>query len=131
MSVINETALAGIRQGSDPYPSTAGTEAAIRDLAGSVDDLIFPNLTDVPQNYTGDNNRALVQNSTGNGLQFSYVQLFSTAGAPVDYTDGTPPATGEAVAEIGSLCTDHTNGKLYINGGTKAQPIWKLVTSAA
>lgn len=24
-----------------------------------------------------------------------------------------------------------TNGKLYINGGTKAQPVWKLVTSAA
>jgi len=24
-----------------------------------------------------------------------------------------------------------TNGKLYINGGTKAQPIWKLITSAA
>lgn len=53
------------------------------------------------------------------------------AGAPVDYTDGTPPATGEGVAGIGSRYTDTTAGKLYINGGTKAQPVWKLVTSAA
>lgn len=57
--------------------------------------------------------------------------IYWTDGAPVDYTDGTPPATGEAEAGIGSLCMDYTNGKLYINGGTKAQPIWKLVTSAA
>lgn len=53
------------------------------------------------------------------------------AGAPVDYTDGTPPATGEGVAGIGSRYTDVTNGKLYIQGGTKAQPVWKIVTSAA
>ena len=59
------------------------------------------------------------------------VLFYSGAGAPVDYTDGTPPATGEAVAEIGSLYMDETNGKLYINGGTKAEPVWKLVTSAA
>jgi hypothetical protein len=31
----------------------------------------------------------------------------------------------------GSLVADTTNGKLYINGGTKAVPVWKLVTSAA
>jgi hypothetical protein len=53
------------------------------------------------------------------------------AGAPVDYTDGDPAATGEGTAGIGSLYTNTTNGKLYVNGGTKAQPIWKLVTSAA
>ena len=52
------------------------------------------------------------------------------AGAPVDYTDGTPPATGEGVAGPGSRYTDITAAKLYINGGTKAQPIWKIVTSA-
>ena len=52
-------------------------------------------------------------------------------GVPVDYTDGTPPATGEAVAQKGSLYSDTTNGDLYINGGTKAQPVWKLVTRAA
>lgn len=53
------------------------------------------------------------------------------AGAPVDYTDGDPAATGEGTAGIGSLYIDTTAGKLYLNGGTKAQPIWKLVTSAA
>lgn len=52
-------------------------------------------------------------------------------GAPVDYTDGDPAATGEGVTGIGSIYIDVTNGKLYVNGGTKAQPTWKLVTSAA
>lgn len=58
------------------------------------------------------------------------VKDYIGAGAPVDYTDGTPPATGEGVAGIGSRYTDTTAGKLYINGGTKAQPLWKIVTSA-
>lgn len=58
------------------------------------------------------------------------VKEYVGSGAPVDYTDGTPPATGEGVAGIGSRYTDITAGKLYINGGTKAQPVWKLVTSA-
>lgn len=58
-------------------------------------------------------------------------RFYVGAGAPVDYTDGTPPATGEAEAGIGSVYIDTTNGKLYVNGGTKAQPTWKLVTSAA
>lgn len=58
-------------------------------------------------------------------------QLWLTgAGVPVDYTDGDPAATGEGTAGIGSLYTDSTNGKLYINGGTQAHPVWKLVTSA-
>jgi hypothetical protein len=55
---------------------------------------------------------------------------YFTAGAPVDYTDGSPAATGEAEAGIGSLCTRLDTGKLYVNGGTKAEPLWKLVTSA-
>lgn len=59
------------------------------------------------------------------------VSILSTVGGPVDYTDGSPPATGEGTAEIGSLCADRTSGKLYINGGTKAQPLWKIITSAA
>lgn len=58
-------------------------------------------------------------------------RVYTGAGAPVDYTDGTPPATGEAEAGIGSIYVNTTTGKLYVNGGTKAQPIWKLVTSAA
>lgn len=55
---------------------------------------------------------------------------YFTAGAPVDYTDGDPVATGEGEAGIGSLCTRLDTGKLYVNGGTQAEPLWKLVTSA-
>lgn len=52
------------------------------------------------------------------------------AGAPVDYTDGDPAATGEGIAGPGSRYTDITGANLYLNGGTKAQPIWKLVVRA-
>lgn len=58
------------------------------------------------------------------------VCVMTGAGAPVDYTDGSPAATGEGYAQIGSLYVDITAGKLYINGGTLAQPVWKIVTSA-
>jgi hypothetical protein len=64
------------------------------------------------------------------GFSSGDVLMLAGAGAPVDYTDGSPPATGEATAGIGSLYVDTTGGKLYINGGTKAQPLWKIVTSA-
>lgn len=54
----------------------------------------------------------------------SDVCIFVVAGIPVDYTDGSPPATGETVAGPGSLAIDSTNSDLYINTGTKAQPLW-------
>lgn len=38
--------------------------------------------------------------------------------------------TGATFAEIGSIYCDRTNGKLYVNGGTKASPTWNIVTSA-
>ena len=56
--------------------------------------------------------------------------IYWTASTPVDYTDGTPPATGEAEAGKGSLAIAMDTGKLYLNKGTKAQPIWGIVTSA-
>lgn len=59
------------------------------------------------------------------------IWIYATAGAPVDYTDGDPAATGEGEAGIGSLCVRLDTGKWYTNGGTKAEPIWKLITSAA
>jgi len=66
------------------------------------------------------------------GLNFSDgFSVLRGAGVPVDYTDGSPPATGEGTALKGSLYVDTTNGKLYINGGTQAQPVWKIATSAA
>lgn len=64
-------------------------------------------------------------------LAASDVVWLTSATTPVDYTDGDPAATGEAVAGKGSLCTALDTGKLYVNGGTKAQPVWKIVTSAA
>lgn len=38
--------------------------------------------------------------------------------------------TGGGQAGIGARYTDTTAGKLYVNGGTKAKPAWKIVTSA-
>lgn len=68
---------------------------------------------------------------TSTGLVISGdVRIYTGAGAPVDYTDGTPPATGEGEAGIGSQYINTTNGKLYVNKGTKAQPVWGIVTSA-
>jgi len=56
--------------------------------------------------------------------------ILSGEGVPADYTDGDPAATGEGTAQIGSLYVDCIAGKLYINGGTMAQPLWKIMTSA-
>jgi hypothetical protein len=46
------------------------------------------------------------------------------AGAPVDYTDGDPEATGEGTAPKGAIYSDTTNGLVYRNSGTQAQPVW-------
>lgn len=40
------------------------------------------------------------------------------------------PGTGDGVAEPSTLYLSKTQKKLYINGGTLAQPVWKIVTSA-
>ena len=51
------------------------------------------------------------------------VWWFTTAGVPTDGTSGD----GAGWAGKGSQCTDTTNGKLYINTGTKASPTWTVV----
>lgn len=38
--------------------------------------------------------------------------------------------TGKGDAGKGSICACEADGKLYVNGGTKAVPAWKIVTSA-
>lgn len=53
------------------------------------------------------------------------------AGAPVDYTDGSPPATGEGTAYAGALYTDTTNANVYRNDGSRAQPVWVQLGDAA
>lgn len=55
----------------------------------------------------------------------------SGAGAPVDYTDGSPPASGEGVTPKGALYSDTTNGLVYRNSGTLAEPIWTALGDAA
>lgn len=51
---------------------------------------------------------------------------FSIAGAPVDGVSGT----GAGFAGPGSLVVRRDTGKGYFNGGSKASPAWKLITSA-
>jgi len=55
------------------------------------------------------------------------VCILNGAGAPTDGVAGS----GATFAEIGSQYIDRTAGNLYINAGTKASPVWKLVTRAA
>lgn len=52
---------------------------------------------------------------------------FVNAGAPTDGGAGTQ----KGVAAKGALLVDATNANLYINAGTLASPIWKLITRAA
>ena len=50
--------------------------------------------------------------------------LISGAGAPVDYTDGDPVATGQDVSPPGGLYIDTTGAGVYKNSGTAAEPAW-------
>lgn len=52
-------------------------------------------------------------------------------GAPVDYTDGDPVATGQDIAGPGSRYTDISGVTLYVNTGTKAEPTWAALAFAA
>lgn len=53
------------------------------------------------------------------------VRIISGTGVP------TNAVTGAGDCGPASLYFDITNAKMYINGGTKASPTWKLVSSAA
>ncbi len=52
---------------------------------------------------------------------------FSSDGALTDGASGD----GAGWAGPGSICIRVDTAKIYLNGGTKASPTWKLVTSAA
>jgi hypothetical protein len=54
------------------------------------------------------------------------IRVLTNAGAPVDGTSGTYAA----IAIKGQLLTDTTNANLYINTGTQASPVWKLIAHA-
>jgi len=53
--------------------------------------------------------------------------IIRNPGVPVDGAAGT----GVNLCGTGSMYIDTTNANVYINGGTKAAPIWKLITRAA
>ena len=53
------------------------------------------------------------------------VHYFNGSGAPVDGT------TGQYFALTGSMYSDVVAGNVYIQTGTLAAPVWKLVTRAA
>lgn len=48
----------------------------------------------------------------------------------IAFNAGAPTTLGTGIMGKGSFCIDTTNGKFYVQGGTKATPSWKLVTSA-
>lgn len=145
-TVKNETtsgeAYRGYLADTDALTVATGTlEVSFTDAADVLWKLTAPDGTDVLVvtddgiSFVGDvsiaDDLTVLGDTTPSGAPLSGdTRIYFTAGAPVDYTDGSPAATGEGLAGIGSLCVDTTNGKLYINGGTKAQPVWKLVTSA-
>jgi hypothetical protein len=60
-----------------------------------------------------------------NETEVALQRVMVKAGAPVDGTDGAN------ISPKGGLLIDYTNADLYINGGTQASPVWKLVTRAA
>jgi hypothetical protein len=85
----------------------------------------------------GDVSRWLIDQVLGPGVNVTQNAAASVpdSGAPLDlmhlYGAGAPTAsTGANQAQTASLYTDTTNAKLYINGGTKAVPSWRIVTSA-
>jgi hypothetical protein len=86
----------------------------------------------------GDVSRWLVDQVLGPGVNVTQVSMQSVpdSGAPPDlmhlFGSGAPTgATGANQAAIGSLYTDVTNAQIYLNGGTKASPVWKQLTRAA
>lgn len=55
--------------------------------------------------------------------------IIEPAGPHAEYAKAGAPSDGDfdGVAEKGSRLVDTTNGKLYINTGTKADTTWTLV----
>lgn len=70
---------------------------------------------------TGDSGSA----DDGSGVVTALAAAAMTGGAGVGYVNGV------GYADIGSGYIDVTNGNWYINAGTQAVPVWKLVTRAA
>lgn len=72
--------------------------------------------------------------ATGPQMAITIADNSMTGTAPTLTSAVTTPGaagTGGGQAGPGSRYTDSAAGNLYLNGGTKIKPIWKLVTRAA
>jgi hypothetical protein len=82
-----------------------------------------------------------INNTIGSSASLTYInQLRSSPGQWVSYNDQTDtfgmynsPGTPETniTANIGSICTDTTNGDLYLKSTDASNTGWRLVASAA
>ena len=59
-----------------------------------------------------------------------FICFNSTNDLYIAFNAGAPTTLGTGIMGKGSFCIDITNGKFYVQGGTKATPSWKIVTSA-
>jgi hypothetical protein len=122
--------------GRKPGDTLTDDEAVTDELVAgglATEDLVGP---------SGSYATSLVEHAAAHGAMASWGALTSQvnalavlhlygSGAPVDYTDGTPPATGEGVAPAGALYSDTTSGFVYRNSGSQAEPIWTKLADAA
>lgn len=122
--------------GYKPGDTLTDDEAITDELvAGAIatEDLVGP---------SGSYAQSLVEHAAAHSAMASWVALTAQVTAiasrnlygarePVDYTDGTPPATGEGVAPAGALYSDTTTGFVYRNSGSQAEPIWTKLADAA
>jgi hypothetical protein len=122
--------------GYKPGDTLTDDEAVTDELVAgglATEDLVGP---------SGSYALSLVEHAAAHGAMASWGSLTSQvealaalhlygSGAPVDYTDGTPPATGEGVAPAGALYSDTTTGFVYRNSGSQANPVWTKLADAA
>lgn len=129
LSIITDSASI-CRYGQTTTTPNAGEQPASAPIS-------VPSSSAITVGPRSDLSRWLIDQIIGSGV--SVVQNGASpvpdVGAPPDvqhiYGAGAPSAaTGANQAQTASLYTDTTNAKLYINGGTKAVPSWRIVTSA-
>jgi hypothetical protein len=117
-----DAAVVAVIDGSDPSSVTRATAA----FAARMNNNNAGSGVDYGLDLT-DAGRGANQMTGGRALPIAKADLrlsnevciFSKAGVPGS-------GDGAGYAEKGSLCTDRTNGKLYVNTGTKATPTWTV-----
>lgn len=103
-----------------PVDGAAGTLAGIAPKGAQLVDTTNANL------YVNTNTQASPTWSLVSRYP-TVAETYRFAGVPVDGGAGTL----FGVASKGALVIDTTNADIYINAGTLAVPVWKLITRAA